>query len=227
MPHPQKAPEEHRYEFVQAVLSKADTITALCQRFGYSRPSGYRWLRRFQREGRSGLADRSSRPRSASISPLCRRWEAEILALRQRWGWGPKKLRHRLRQTHPKTRLPSERTIARLLKSQGRVSEHERRSLPGPQLHRAKLRGARRCNEVWTIDFKGYFHTGDGRRCDPLTVRDLHSRFLLLIKHVPGQREAMVRARMKECFRRYGLPLRLRVDNGAPFGNRVRGVSRG
>jgi transposase InsO family protein len=94
-------------------------------------------------------------------------------------------------------------------------------------LERPKLRPARRCNEVWTIDFKGHFRTGDGRRCDPLTLRDLHSRFVLLIKHVAAQSEAAVRLEMKACFARYGLPRVLRMDNGAPFGNRgPRGLSR-
>jgi transposase InsO family protein len=227
MPHPKRAPEEHRYQFVQAVLRKADTMTALCERFGYSREVGYGWVRRFEREGLQGLADRSSRPRSAGASGACQRWEAEILALRQARGWGPKKLRHQLRQHHPRARLPSERTIARLLKRRGRISACEGRSQPGPELPRAKLRSARRSNEVWTIDFKGHFQTGDGQRCDPLTIRDLHSRFILLIKHVPAQKEVAVRAAMKKCFCRYGLPLVMRVDNGSPFGNRgPRGLSR-
>ena len=227
MPHPRKAPEEHRYQFVHAVLRKADTMKALCARYGYSREVGYGWVRRFEREGLPGLADRRSRPRSAGPSAISQRWEAEILALRQKQGWGPKKLRHELRREHPRARLPSLRTIARLLKRQGRISAGEVRSLPGPALARAKLRVARRGNEVWTIDFKGYFQTGDGRRCDPLTIRDLHSRFILLIKHVPAQKEEAVRAEMKKCFGRYGLPLVLRVDNGAPFGGRgPRGLSR-
>jgi len=202
-------------------------MTALCARFGYSREVGYGWVRRFEREGLLGLADRSSRPRSAEPSAVTQRWEAEILAMRQKYGWGPKKLWHELRRAHPRARRPSPRTIARLLKRQGQISAGEVRSLPGPPLARAKLSAARRCNEVWTIDFKGYFQTGDGCRCDPLTIRDLHSRYLLLIKHVPEQRERAVRAAMQKCFVRYGLPSVLRVDNGAPFGNRgPRGLSR-
>jgi len=173
------------------------------------------------------LADRSSRPQSADGSGVAQRWEAEILALRRERGWGPKKLRHRLRQAHPRVRLPSERTIARLLQGQGWSQGNGGRSQPGPELERAQLRRPRRCNEVWTIDFKGYFQTGDGQRCDPLTVRDLHSRFILLIKHVPAQREAAVRNALRECFVRYGLPVAMRADNGAPFGSRgPRGLSR-
>jgi transposase InsO family protein len=226
MPHPRKTPAEHRYQFVQSVLSKADTMTALCARFGYSRRVGYGWVRRFEQEGLPGLEDRSSRPRGAGTSALCQRWEQEILALRRRWGWGPKKLRHRLRQEHPRSRLPSERSIARLLQRAGRSRGRAGRSQPGPVVEAARLHVPRRCNEVWTIDFKGHFYTGDGRRCDPLTVRDLHSRFLLLIRHVPAQSEAAVRVAMQACFARYGLPRVLRVDNGAPFGNRgPRGLS--
>jgi putative transposase len=86
---------------------------------------------------------------------------------------------------------------------------------------------ARGSNEVWSIDFKGWFRTGDGRRCEPLTVRDLYSRFVLAVVLLPNQSEAAVRRALLPVFRRYGLPKTLRVDNGAPFGGKgALGLSR-
>src|SRR4030095_2994555 len=88
----------------------------------------------------------------------------------------------------------------------------------GPTLERPKLTRATRSNAVWTIDFKGYFHTRDGARCTPLTVRDLFSRYLLAVEHLAAPNEAAVRQVLRRCFRRYGVPRVIRVDNGKPFG---------
>jgi len=89
------------------------------------------------------------------------------------------------------------------------------------------LRVARHCNEVWSVDFKGWFRTGDGRRCEPLTVRDVHSRFVLAVVLLPNQSEAAVRQALLPVFRRYGLPKAIRTDNGAPFGGKgALGLSR-
>ena len=227
MPHPKSSAEEQRRKFVRAVLAKRDSFTSLCGQFRYSRPTGYKWLRRFEREGLAGLQDRRSGPQKARPSQPRERWKESILAQRRAAAWGPKKLRRALQMKHPRAKLPSERTISRLLVAEGYIGLREVRSRPGPELPRPPRREAHRSNDIWTIDFKGYFLTGDGSRCDALTVRDLHSRRLLLIEHVPGQREQGVRAALIRCFRRYGLPAALRVDNGSPFGNRgPRGLSR-
>src|SRR6266536_2534665 len=96
----------------------------------------------------------------------------------------------------------------------------------GPKKLR-RLLLARHCNEVWSVDFKGWFRTGDGRRCEPLTVRDVHSRFVLAVILLPNQSEAAVRQALLPIFRRYGLPKALRTDNGAPCGGKgALGMSR-
>jgi hypothetical protein len=88
-------------------------------------------------------------------------------------------------------------------------------------------RAARRLNDVWTIDFKGWFRIRDGSRIDPLTVRDLKSRFILDIRLVPNQTYEAIRPALQRVFRRYGLPRAIRVDNGPPFGGPgPRGLSR-
>lgn len=140
------------------------------------------------------------------------------MALRRRWpNFGPRKLRHHLRLSHPKQRLPSERTIARILSAAGCVKRRRRRRY-GPTIPRVKLTRAKRSNEVWTVDFKGHFLTADGKRCLPLTVRDQFSRYLLTVEHVPEASDLAVRRVFIRCFRRYGLPKVIRVDNGTPFG---------
>lgn len=217
---------QQRRLFVQAVLARTQSFTGVCRLFSYSRRTGYKWLHRFEQEGWGGLSDRSSRPESAAPHGARQRWQAAVVALRRKWSWGPKKIYHELRRTHPRARLPSPRTIARLLEEEGWIGTHEVRSRPGPEVPPPVRREVQGCHDLWTIDFKGYFLTGDGSRCEPLTLRDLHSRFLLLIEHAPKQTERAVRTAMTRCFRQHGLPAALRVDNGAPFGGRgPRGLS--
>jgi putative transposase len=107
------------------------------------------------------------------------------------------------------------------------VKKPQRRARRGPVLPWRGLHAPKGCNELWTIDFKGWFRTGDGRRCEPLTVRDLFSRFVLAVVLLPNQSDAAVRRAMRQVFRRYGLPKVIRVDNGAPFGGKgALGLSR-
>ena len=220
MPHPQQAAAAHRRQFIEAVLKGGDFFAAHCRQYGYSRRVGYQWLERFEREGWAGLADRATGRAPAAPEAVGGRYRAELLAWRKARGWGPKKLWQQLRREHPRAHLPSERTIARLLLGAGCLGARQVRSRPGPEVPRPHRRGARRCHEVWTVDFKGYFQTADGSRCDALTVRDLHSRYLLLVEHVPRQSERATRAALLRCFQRHGLPTAIRVDNGAPFAGR-------
>src|ERR1051325_1022690 len=88
----------------------------------------------------------------------------------------------------------------------------------GPQLWRKQLRPARCCHDIWTVDFKGWYRTGDGRRVEPLTVRDLYSRYILEIKLLRRQSLAQTRMEFKQLFRTHGLPKSIRCDNGTPFG---------
>jgi putative transposase len=147
-----------------------------------------------------------------------RQWLEPVLVLRRRWpNFGPRKLRHLLRKEHPRQQIPSTRTMARMLSTAGCIRRRKPRR-PGPKLERPKLTRATRSNAVWTIDFKGSFFTGDGARCQPLTVRDLFSCYLLAVEHLPVASDLAVRKVLRRCFRRFGLPRVIRVDNGTPFG---------
>ena len=142
--------------------------------------------------------------------------------------WGAKKLRRLLQKAFPRARrLPAVSTLARWLVELHLVKKRQRRARRGPVLPWRGVHAPKACNQVWTIDFKGWFRTGDGQRCEPLTVRDLFSRYVLAVVLLPNQSDAAVRRAMVQIFRRYGLPKVIRVDNGAPFGGKgALGLSR-
>lgn len=206
-----------RLRFVRAALKPACVFAPLCRRFGISRRIGYKWVERFRRGGAPALANRSRRPRR-SPRQIQERWLRALRQFRRRHRhWGARKIHARWRRDHPRARLPAVRTLAKWV---GRLSPPPRRtrSLRGPTVTRPPLTRPTRPNEVWTADFKGWFRTADGSRCYPLTVRDLHSRYLLVIRVFPRQHHADVRAVFTGLFRRRGLPQIIRVDNGSPFG---------
>jgi transposase InsO family protein len=142
-----------------------------------------------------------------------------LQAVRRRQAdFGPKKLRWQLRQSHPREQAPSVRTLARWLEQAGLVRQRKRRARPGPAVKPPGRLTGRCVNDVWTIDLKGSFRAGNGRRINPLTVRDLASRYILCVRHVGAGGEAQVGPVLLALFRRYGLPRVLRMDNGTPFG---------
>jgi putative transposase len=207
-----------RERFVLAALAKQKPFAQVCHEFQITRPTGYKWLRRFRRAGRDGLRDRSRRPHH-SPQQLAPRWWLALRQLRRcHPTWGPRKLRARLRQLHPRVRLPAARTLGRWLHRLQLVPRKPRHQRRGPQLPPRTRTVPARPNDVWTIDFKGWYRTGDGTRVEPLTVRDLKSRFLLDIRLLPNQSEVHVHRALLRVFRHYGLPKAIWVDNGPPFG---------
>lgn len=208
-----------RIRFVRAALQHLQPFTQLCQAFGISRPCGYLWLRRFQQDGRAGLRPRSRRPRTSPRRTL-RRWRDAVQRVRKRRPhWGAKKIRAHLRRKFPRARLPAVRTITKWLPRLCVMPRRHRHTRRGPRLPLPPLTQPTAPNDVWTVDFKGAFRTRDGGRCDPLTVRDLFSRYLLAVRILPDQRQTPVRRVFLSLFRRYGLPKVIRMDNGSPFGS--------
>jgi transposase InsO family protein len=136
---------------------------------------------------------------------------------RKHRSWGSRKLVAALRQSYPKQKIPSARTIDYWLKRLKVTRSRRQRSRRGPQLPRKALTVARRSNQVWTVDFKGWFRTQDGKRVEPLTVRDLFSRYLLAVWLLEDQRWEGVQRVFMRLFRKYGYPSVIRVDNGGPF----------
>ncbi|MBA2433164.1 MAG: transposase, partial [Chthoniobacterales bacterium] len=228
MPWKEFLVSEARMRFVLACREKGESFASLCRRFGISRKSGYKWIKRYGQGGVRALEDASRRPRyhAKAHRPFWRERLCRLRAAHPRWG--PKKLRWLLQKSSARVnRIPAVSTLGRWLAQANLIGKRPRRARSGPVLPWQGLRVARRCNEVWSVDFKGWFRTGDGRRCEPLTVRDVHSRFVLAAVVLSRQSEAAVRQALRPVFRRYGVPKALRVDNGAPFGSKgALGLSR-
>lgn len=216
-----------RQRLVEAALARQKPLRELCLVFGISRQTAYKWLARFRAKGRAGLYDLSRRPRH-SPQRLAAKW-VKAIARQRRWRphWGAKKIHRQLRGQHPRARVPSRRTIQRWLSRLGLVRPHPRRARRGPTVPHPGLTRATRPNQVWTVDFKGWFRTADGQRQEPLTVRDLFSRYALHLHLLPNQDDQSVRRSMQRLFRARGLPEIIRVDNGSPFGGKgALGLSR-
>jgi len=211
---------QERLRFVQDVYRGTWPMAELCRRYGISRKTGYRVLEDFAEAGPAGLVDGSHRPHTcphATPAPVV----ALILQLQQRYTWGARKVRRLVAQRLPGVVLPTIATVHRILARHGRVRPRRasrRRAHPW-----RPLAAMDQPNAVWSADFKGQFRMGNGIYCYPLTVQDGASRFLLgcqglLAPTIEGSRPVFER-----LFRQYGLPERLRTDNGTPFASSALG----
>jgi len=218
MPWQQTDLMSERLRFVTAAHKRSCTFTSLCAAFGIAPKTGYKWLRQFQQHGSPGLVDRSRQPKSnsRSLSPAL---VERVLALRSRHQtWGPRKLVAWLELNEPRWEVPAASTVGELLKRRGLVKHRKRSRYARPRTE--PLRHADHPNAVWSMDFKGWFRLGDGTRCDPLTITDAFSRYLLCCEaRTAGELLAQRRvwAALECVFREYGLPDAMRVDNGEPW----------
>src|SRR3989454_9537733 len=217
MPWKMRSRQEQRFELVRQMIVGRLSVTELCQRFRISRQTAYKWRGRYRQQKLGGLKDRPRRPqRSPQRTSGC--WLRR--GRRGRQGprrWGARKMRAEFGRRFGKLGTPSTATISRWLKRWG-LSRGRARRRRGPVVLRRALRAAQRCNEVWTVDFKGWYRTAAGTRVEPLTVRDLHSRYGLTIALLRTQSIAATRREFRRIFARHGLPERIRSDNGSPFG---------
>jgi transposase InsO family protein len=217
MPWKATSKEEQRFDLVRQLRAGLASVTVLAQRFRISRQTLYKWRDRYRRSRLRGLQDQSRRPHS-SPGQTGALWLRRVRRFRQSHPtWGARKLRHELIRRFNRLGAPSPATINRWLKRWG-LSRGRPRRPRGPVLTRKVLRAARRCHEVWTVDFKGWYRTGAGVRVEPLTVRDLFSRYGLRIALLRSPSIAQTRPAFAALFAEYGLPERIRCDNGAPFG---------
>ena len=201
-------------EFVLAASAPGANIAELCRGHGISRKSGYKWLRRFNASGLEGLQDRSRRPRT--IAGTDGEIVVRIKELRDQFSnWGAKKIQVLLRREG--LDAPSVKTIARILDRLGapRVRKPRKRLHVVLREHEPLVLNAP--NDVWTVDFKGWWRTRNGKRFEPLTVRDAFSRFVLCLQMLGSIRAELVKPVFEKLFEKHGLPLVIRVDNGAPF----------
>ena len=208
---------EERKRFIEDWLrGGATNLAALCRLYEISRKTGYKWIERFEAGGLPALEERSH---AAHLQPrrIAAAVEKRLIAARRRHPtWGPKKLRAWLRATEPETAWPAASTIGEALRRAGLVTPRKRvrrlvDSPPGP------LREPETSNDVWTLDHKGQFRTGDGALCYPLTVADGYSRYLPACEAHGGTSYQAARGSLERLFRERGLPRRVRSDNGSPF----------
>jgi putative transposase len=215
---------DERLGLVGAYVAGEESISVLCRQYGISRKTGHKWLARYSLEGAAGLAERSSAPRRPgnAISAAVR---SEILSLRRRHPhWGPRKLLARLMLERPGVSWPAASTVGDLLRREG-LERPRRRRDPYPR-YGGPFTRCTAPNDVWCADFKGWFATGSGLRCNPLTVTDAHSRYLLCCRHVDRPDVEHVRPIFEALFARHGLPRAILTDNGPPFASKgVLGLS--
>lgn len=215
---------DQRQEFVLAHLRGDQTMTQLCRDFGVSRKTGYKWVERFFESGLPGLVEHSRAPHERPHALDESTANALVQLRKKQPTWGPKKLLAYLSGKNPDKIWPAQSTIGALLKRHGLVEERRRRRRTPRSSH--PLAAATAPNVVWCVDFKGKFRVGR-QYCNPLTISDAHSRFLLECRKTEGERTEQVKAVFEHVFHEYGLPLRIRSDNGSPFASQaVGGLSR-
>lgn len=207
---------DQRMEFVLRVLRGVERFGDVCREYGISRKTGYKWKERFLSEGLNGLGDESRRPKT-SPAELSETMVCQIVKLKHAHpGWGPRKLRAVLARTGSPSELPSESSFKRVLDKAGLV-ERRRRRTPTEQGRLTTPVKPERPNQVWTIDFKGWWYTRNRSRFEPLTIRDGYSRYVLCAQALDNACTQTVRAAMVRVFEKHGLPEVIRSDNGSPF----------
>lgn len=204
-----------KLEFVEKAIVPGANVSALCRDFGISRQTAHKWLRRYRDQGYLGLVEKSRRPAS---SPLATAEDVvvSIIQLRSKHAsWGPQKIAGVLaRRLGPEA--PSPTTVARVLRRLGKV----KRRRPAARIWSVDGRPrieVKASNDLWTIDFKGWWRALNGDKCEPLTVRDAFSRRVLAVALVPATTAAHVRRVLELLFRKHGLPSAIQSDNGSPF----------
>jgi putative transposase len=204
-----------KMEFVRRAVAPEANVSALCREYNVSRQTAHKWINRFKESGYDGLEERSRRPRG---TPLATAEDLIVAIVESREAhptWGQHKLRIVLRRRFGE-QTPTERTIARVLKRFDLIRRRKpRRSLNlVTQAPRVEVTAP---NDLWTVDYKGWWRAGNGERCEPLTVRDAFSRFVLALQVFPSTKASHARRVFERLFKRYGVPKRIQSDNGTPF----------
>lgn len=216
MPWKETGPVEERMKFIAHYLEAEYSMVDLCRYYGISRKTGYKWIRRFIRDGVDGLSEQSRAPyRQARMTAPDIEAAIVALATKSPSKRGPKKLRRLLELSDPSVSWPAVSTIGAILKRNGLVSPRRRHRRCPP--YEQPFAGIDRPNDTWSADFKGWFMTRSGERCDPLTISDNYSRYLLRCRLVRSTSFDFVRPIFVSAFEEYGLPRAIRTDNGPPF----------
>lgn len=208
--------EQQRLQLVLDYKKGDSTMTDLCLKYGISTKTAYKWCHRYSEKGEEGLKDQSRAPHAPN-----RLYSEELIDRiidykRQHLRWGPKKILVKIHEIYPKDDLPSVTRLHEIFDEYNLVTKKRIKArVPAT----APLGDLLNCNDTWAVDLKGWFKTGDGRKCEPLTITDCVSRYLIRCTHLNRHTAEFVWPIFDQAFREYGLPNRIRSDNGRPFGS--------
>jgi putative transposase len=216
---------EQRIQLIVEYLAKVATMVDLCARYGVSRKTAYKWVEKYRKKGLAGTADGSRKPRGGRHWMKAAVREQIVQMRREHPRWGAPKILDRLRKLHPRRSWPAASTAHDALRAEGLVKKRKR----GPRRENggSKCVEPKRANEIWAVDFKGQFRTGDGKYCYPLTMSDGYSRYLLTCEGLSSTEFASSWVVFEAALREYGLPDAIHSDNGEPFASKsLGGLSR-
>jgi len=217
MPWKEISVMDERLRFVLKAFKSNENFTEQCRRTGISTKTGYKWLKRFETGGVAGLKDQPTIAKEVR-NKTDDKTQRRIVRIKKRYkAWGAKKIHSLYMEKYPGEHVPSRSTIEAILKREG-FTEKKRRRAVCAQINPARIKPLKP-NVLWTVDFKGWWWTSKKERCEPLTVRDEYSKYILAIEVPEKGDTASVKAIFMALFRKYGLPEYIRSDNGPPFGN--------
>jgi putative transposase len=207
--------EEQRAKFIKEFMAGDESITHLCKKYQICRKTAYKWYNRFLLLEEEGFKDLSRAPHKTPKVYSDEQINLAIEYKSQHLTWGPKKILVKLNEKYPQYNWPSPTRLYEIFKDYHLVTK---RRLKDRVPATAPLGDLSACNDTWAIDLKGWFLTGDGRKCEPLTITDCYSRYLIHCMHMHKHNAECVWSVLERAFLEYGLPNRLRSDNGPPFG---------
>jgi len=208
--------EDQRKQLVELYYDGEMSMTEICAHFGISRKTGYKWLARHESFGDQGLKDLPRAPKAPNRIYSSWHIEKAIELKSKRLRWGARKVIAALKRQYPKENWPSESRLQEIFGERGLVRKRRyRRKVPATH----PLSHVFHANDVWAADFKGWWRTVNGEKCEPFTVTDSHTRFVICCLHMGKKTADNVWAVLERAFQEYGLPKRLRTDNGPPFGS--------
>ena len=218
MPWKETSVMDQRHHFVLKAYKSQGNFTELCRKFGVSTKTGYKWLKRFEKNGVIGLEDKPRITKNNRNKTDFQTQNRLLQLKRKHMAWGAKKIMVLYERKYPGEYIPARSTVEELFKREGYTKKKRRRAAKNCTLIQSRIKPIKP-NELWTVDFKGWWWTSKKERCEPLTVRDEYSKYILAIE-VPEKGDTHhVKAVFEGLFRKYGLPEYIRSDNGPPFGN--------
>lgn len=218
MPFTTKSIMSQRIEFCLLATKPDSNVSDLCRRFKITRKTGYKWIERYKEKGQSGLKDQSKRPHHSHNKTKAEIEEYVIDLRKSDPEWGSKKI-HRLMCNDRKTGkykyeiVPCKTTITKILGRNGLIDPNRSKLMMDFERFVRQYP-----NELWQMDYKGWFRLMNKQQCHPLTITDDHSRFNICLKACKNQQELTVKNALINVFRKYGLPYMMLTDNGSPWG---------